>query len=186
MVQFLILFLVVDAVVTVGVLAFVRRRQKAQSAKLATTLRTVTTRTAPAMFTTRTSAPAVTSAAPMTTTALITPITTAAAGATGATGATAETGSLTRMFGRGELRGVATFAAEQNERIREYVRGNWSGVHDELPSVLATLLVELERDAQAKGLLLDRETLKMMLITALRAHRIGNGSEVREALDKVA
>jgi hypothetical protein len=100
--------------------------------------------------------------------------------------ATPETGSLTRLFGRGQLRGLATFAAEQNERIGAYVRDNWHGVPGALPAVLDALLTELEQDAEAKGLWLDRETLKSMLVVALRSNRVVDSDVVLEALEKVA
>ena len=85
-----------------------------------------------------------------------------------------------------QLRGLAAFADDQHDRIGEYLRCNWSGIPDQLPAVLAGLLTELERDAQSKGLPPDREALKALLATSLRAHHIGNGSEVREALNKAA
>jgi hypothetical protein len=97
-----------------------------------------------------------------------------------------ETGSLTRMFGRGQLRGLATFAAEQNERISAYVHDNWKGVPDQLPAVLDALLTQLEHDAEEKGLWLDRETLKSMLVVALRSNRVVDNDVVLEALEKVA
>jgi len=91
-----------------------------------------------------------------------------------------------RLFGGGPLRGLAVFAKEQDQRIGDYVRGNWSGVPDQLPAVLTALLNDLERDAQAKGLSFDRETLKSMLAGSLRGHHIGGGHDVLEALAKVS
>ena len=85
-----------------------------------------------------------------------------------------------------QLRGLAAFADDHHDRIGEYVRCNWSGIPDQLPAVLAGLLSELEADAQAKGIPADREALKALLAASLRAHHVGNASEVREALGKAA
>ena len=84
------------------------------------------------------------------------------------------------------LRGLAAFADDQHDRIGEYLRCNWSGLPDQLPAVLTTLLTELERDAEARGLPADREALKALLATSLRAHHIGNRGRLREALNKAA
>jgi len=181
-----ILFLALDGVITAILVVLVLRRMRNQSAasgELRTTLTTVTLGTtstpgtngtvgAPhAALATGNSGAALTNGAPST-------------GA--ATESLPETGSLTRLFGRGQLRGLAKFAAEQNERIGNYVRKRWNGVPEKLPAVLDALLTDLERDAVAKGLLLDRETLKSMLVVALRSNRVGDSDVVIEALDKVA
>jgi len=181
-----ILFLALDGVITAILVVLVFRRRSNQSAasgELRTTTTTVTLGTA---------SPPSTSGAIGTPHALAATGTSAAAltSSTPATGAAPEsppgTGSLTRLFGRGQLRGLATFAAEQNERIGSYVRKRWNGVPEKLPPVLDALLTDLERDAAAKGLLLDRETLKSMLVVALRSNRVGDSDVVIEALDKVA
>lgn len=131
---FLILFIAVDAVLTVSVLVFVLRRRRSAGGR---------------------------------------PDTRTAEGNAG----------LLKLV---QLRGLAALADDQHDRIGEYVRCNWSGIPDQLPAVLAGLLTELEADAQAKGIPADREALKGLLATSLRAHHIGDGSEVREALGKAA
>ena len=85
-----------------------------------------------------------------------------------------------------DLRAMATFAKDRHERIGEYMRANWSGSHAELPGVLTALLIELERDAIARKLFIDRDSLKIMLGGSLRAHKLCHAHLVREALDKVA
>lgn len=85
-----------------------------------------------------------------------------------------------------DLRAMAAFAKEQHERIGQYMRTNWNGSPANLPGVLTALLIELERDAMARKLILDRGALKIMLGGSLRAHKIGNPDTLREALDKVA
>lgn len=84
------------------------------------------------------------------------------------------------------IRALATFAKDQHERIGQYMRANWSGIPAQLPLVLAALLIELERDAVAKGVLVEHGALKTMLGASLRAHRIGSPHDVHQALDKVA
>lgn len=84
------------------------------------------------------------------------------------------------------LKALGEFAKERHERIGEFMRANWSGIPDQLPGVLASLLDELERDARSRNLPADRETLKVLLATSLNTHRIGNGREVRDALARVA
>jgi len=66
------------------------------------------------------------------------------------------------------------------------MRANWSGMPEQLPSVLSALLDELERGAKAKNLPLDRDVLKTMLASSLRSHRIGKDSERNEAFKRVA
>lgn len=84
------------------------------------------------------------------------------------------------------LRALAGFAKEQHERIGQFMRTNWSGSPEQLPGVLTSLLIDLERDARTKGLPVDQDAIKTMLGASLRAHKIGSPNEVREALDKVA
>ena len=84
------------------------------------------------------------------------------------------------------MRALEAFSREQHQRIGEYVRANWSGIPDQLPPVLTTMLDELERAAKAKNLPLDRDVLKVMLAASLRSHRIGTGRERDEALKRVA
>ena len=85
-----------------------------------------------------------------------------------------------------QLKAVGDFAREQHQRIGEYMRANWSGFAEQLPSVITSLTDELERDAKAKGLTMNREFLKTMVASSLRAHKIGKGRELGEALKKVA
>src|SRR5262249_22710340 len=85
-----------------------------------------------------------------------------------------------------QLRALGQFAREQHERIGEYMRANWSGMPEQLPSVITALLDELDHTAKAKGLVLDRGVLKAMLASSLRSHRIGKGRELGEAMQKVA
>src|ERR1051325_4072685 len=89
---------------------------------------------------------------------------------TEATGPAGAPGSFPRPFRGGQLRGLAAFAAEQDQRIGDYVRANWSGVPDQLPAVLGALVGELERDAQARGLARHPETRQTIAPPPRRAH----------------
>ena len=81
---------------------------------------------------------------------------------------------------------LAKFAREQHQRIGEYMRANWSGIPEQLPSVISALLNELERDAQEQGLEVQRDLLATVLATSLRSHRIGKGRELDMAMKQVA
>ena len=85
-----------------------------------------------------------------------------------------------------ELQAMLTFAREQTPRIAEYLRTNYSGVPEQLPSVLNSLLDELERTAKEQNVPLDRAGIKPMLASALDMYRIGNRRERGEAMLKVA
>ena len=94
--------------------------------------------------------------------------------------------NVTSIAGMDQLRALETFARAQHERIGEYMRSNWSGVPEQLPAVISSLLAELESTAKAQNLPLERDALKAMLASSLRAHRIGKGNERSEAFKSVA
>jgi hypothetical protein len=66
------------------------------------------------------------------------------------------------------------------------VRANWSGAPEQLPQVLESLLVELERDAQIRGIAISHEMLKSILTSSVRAHRIARGGDLEQAMRQVA
>src|SRR5262249_18333510 len=80
--------------------------------------------------------------------------------------------NLTSIVGMDQLRALEQFAREQHQHIGEYMRANWSGNPDQLPAVITALLNDLERSAREKNLPLQRDLLKAMLASSLRAHRI--------------
>ncbi len=71
-------------------------------------------------------------------------------------------------------------------RIGELVRSSWSGDPDSLPTVLAMALDEAQREAQAQGLVLDRDLLKKVVELSVAKHHVTKGAVLREALEKVA
>jgi len=81
---------------------------------------------------------------------------------------------------------LGEFTKAVHPRIGDYVRANWSGVPEQLPEVLRSLLDEIGREARSRGLGIDRDTLKLVLARSLAMHGIGQGAEIRHALEKVA
>ena len=94
--------------------------------------------------------------------------------------------AVSNIMSMDQMRALEAFSIEQHRHIGEYMRANWSGIPDQLPAVLTSLLDDLERAAKAKNLPLEREALKAMLAASLRSHRIGKGSERNEAFKRVA
>lgn len=94
--------------------------------------------------------------------------------------------TMSNIASMDQMRALEAYATEQHRRIGEYMRANWSGIPDQLPSVLTSLLNELESAAKSRNLPLERDLLKTMLAASLRAHRIAKGSERDEALKRVA
>jgi len=86
----------------------------------------------------------------------------------------------------GQVRALTQLATEQHDRIGDFVRANWSGIPAQLPGVLASLMDQLEGDARARGLTVNRELLKTVIATSLRKHRVAGDRELGEALAKVA
>jgi len=95
-------------------------------------------------------------------------------------------GSFKVTTGGVDLPALMAFSKEKHARIGEYLRANWSGAPESLPQVLETLLAELQSDAQARGLTLDREMLKSILASSVRAHRVVKSHDLGEAMKRVA
>lgn len=95
-------------------------------------------------------------------------------------------GVLPAQLGLGSLQALSAFARQQHPRIGEWMRANWSGMPDQLPPAITSLLGQLEHDAQAKGLSVERPALKAMLASSLREHRIGSFGVLSEAFKRVA
>jgi len=85
-----------------------------------------------------------------------------------------------------DLRALTAFTKDKHERIGEYVRANWSGAPEQLPRVLESLLVELERDAQTRGITISHEMLKSIVASSVRTHRIARGGDLEQAMRQVA
>ena len=84
-------------------------------------------------------------------------------------------------FGR-----LREFTAAMHPRIGEIVRANWSGDADALPTVLTQALDEVEHESRNFGLALDRDILKKLVEASLAQGGVTAGSQLREALKKVA
>jgi len=85
-----------------------------------------------------------------------------------------------------QLGPLIEFAKERQDRIADYVQANWSGMPDQLPGVLSSLLDQLEGEARAQGHTFGRELLKTAVTTALRSKRVVKPDDVGSALDKAA
>lgn len=85
-----------------------------------------------------------------------------------------------------DFKGLMDLTRDEHPRIGEYLRTNWSGDPSQLPAVLESLLGQLEEKARHRGLDVDRETLKAILATCVRQHRLVKGRDLGEALEKVA
>ena len=84
------------------------------------------------------------------------------------------------------FRDLMAFTKDKHPRIAEYVRANWSGAPEQLPPVLETLMAELERDAQARGLTVSRDILKSILASSVRQHHLAHGRDLEQAMKHVA
>ena len=85
-----------------------------------------------------------------------------------------------------QIRPLMEFSKDRHERIADYVRSNWSGMPDQLPGVLSSLVDQLDREARALGHTFSRELLKTLVATTLRTQRISRPDDVGAALEKVA
>lgn len=85
-----------------------------------------------------------------------------------------------------DLKGLMDLVKDEHPRIGEYLRTNWSGDPTQLHPVLTSLLGQLEEKARNRGLTVDRDTLKTVLATSVRSHKVVKGRELGEALEKVA
>lgn len=89
----------------------------------------------------------------------------------------------------GELKQMGAlleFSKARYERIGEYVRSNWSGIPDQLPTVLTSLVDQLEQEAHAQGHRFSRDLLKTVVAETLRQRRVVPGDQVGVAIEKVA
>jgi len=84
------------------------------------------------------------------------------------------------------FRELMELTKDKHARIGEYIRANWSGAPEQLPSVLESLLAELERDAQSRGMTVDRTLLKSILASSVRQHHLAKGKELEQAMKQVA
>jgi hypothetical protein len=85
-----------------------------------------------------------------------------------------------------DFRALRQFTEAAHPRIGDYVRANWSGSPTQLAEVLRALLDELERDAKNRGLELERDVIKNLIGRSLDRHKIARGTELKDALAKVA
>jgi hypothetical protein len=84
------------------------------------------------------------------------------------------------------FRELMEFSKDKHARIGEYLRANWSGDPAQLTSLLTTLLAELEHDAQARGMTINRDLLKSILASSVRQHHVARNKDLEQAMKQVA
>ena len=85
-----------------------------------------------------------------------------------------------------DVKGLIDFAKDEHGKIGEYLRANFSGQPEMLPSVLEALMEQLDADAKNLGLTFDRKTLKVLLAGVVRSHKVCKPHELQDAMEKVA
>ncbi len=86
----------------------------------------------------------------------------------------------------GNFRELAEFAKESHARTGEYVRSNYGGDPAMLPQVLSNLLAQLEHDAAARNLRVERGILEAVMIRSLTSQRLVPAKDIRAALARAA
>ena len=90
-----------------------------------------------------------------------------------------------QLFSAG-LDKAQALAAEARDLCGNYVRANYSGNPDDLPTVLEQLMTELDQRAKEKGMTFDRPVLKLVLAQAIRPEDGVKPGDLQAALRKVA
>lgn len=85
-----------------------------------------------------------------------------------------------------DVRGLIDFAKDEHGKIGEYLKANFSGQPEMLPTVLEALMEQLEADAASRGLTFERKTLKVLLAGVVRSHKVCGPHELQEAMEKIA
>jgi hypothetical protein len=85
-----------------------------------------------------------------------------------------------------DVKGLIDFAKSEHGKIGEYLRANFSGQAEMLPSVLESLMQQLDADAKNRGLCFDRKTLKVLLAGAVRSHKVCKPQELQDAMEQIA
>ena len=77
-----------------------------------------------------------------------------------------------------------------NETVKEtttsFLQSNYSGDPGQLPAVLEQLMLELDEKAQEQGLTLNRQAMKIALMSALGSQNVVPAKDAMDALKKVA
>ena len=85
-----------------------------------------------------------------------------------------------------DLGAIRTLSVEMEPIVEEYLRANWSGDPQTLSGPLTELLGQFQGRAEARGLKIDRNTLKLALGQLIELKRLAKGHEIREAMQQVA
>ena len=90
------------------------------------------------------------------------------------------------MVGGIDLGAIRTLSLEMEPLVEEYLRANWSGDPSTLSGPLTELLGQFQGRAEARGVLIDRNVLKLALARLIEAKHLAKGHEIREAMRNVA
>ena len=82
----------------------------------------------------------------------------------------------------GQLRDVSKLV---NERAGEYLRANWSGNTDELPTALHGLMPIVAGIARDQGQTLDDRTLELLVKASLAGQRLATRAELDRAFNRM-
>jgi hypothetical protein len=82
----------------------------------------------------------------------------------------------------GQLREVSK---RVNERAGDYLRANWSGNTDELPTALRGLMPIVAGVARDQGKALDDRTLELLVKASLAGQRLATRAELDRAFDRL-
>ena len=86
----------------------------------------------------------------------------------------------------GQLSQLAAVSADVRRETKEYLSANWSGDPASLPSALVPLLAKLESDMASRGVNVDRENLKRMVVHIILNERLARVGDIQEAMKQVA
>lgn len=81
---------------------------------------------------------------------------------------------------------LRTYTEFCERTIDQDFRATWSGDSSTLPAAIETLLRKLEAEAQSQRIPVERAWLKTTVARWLQSKQIASGSDLREAMEKVA
>lgn len=80
---------------------------------------------------------------------------------------------------------LKAFAADVDQLVTSYVPAHYGGQPAELPGVLSALLDRTRTLASSRGLALDEDVLRSLLVQAVAARRVAGRGDAQRAMDAV-
>lgn len=81
---------------------------------------------------------------------------------------------------------LARFSSAMHEEAGRYLEAHYGGDPALLPEAMRGLLGLARSRAEQEGLALDDATLRKVVETSARRHRVARGNQIRAALDRAA